>query len=72
MRTHIVLDDALVEEAMRLTGARSRREVIHRALRELVSREKQRALRTLSGDGLIDPGYDVRAIRAAMTRDPGR
>jgi Arc/MetJ family transcription regulator len=72
MRTHIVLDDALVEEAMRLTGARSRREVIDRALRELVSREKQRALRTLAGDGLIDPGYDVRAIRAAMARDPVR
>ena len=43
MRTNIVLDEALVKEAIRLTKTRSRREVVHLALLELVRlrREQQ-------------------------------
>lgn len=37
MRTNIVLDDCLVKEAMRLTKSRTKREVVDRALRELVA-----------------------------------
>lgn len=69
MRTNIVLDDRIVKEAMRLTGAKTKREVVDRALRELVARRKQSALRELVGRDLIDPAYDVRAVRAAMNRD---
>ncbi|MBM4202508.1 MAG: type II toxin-antitoxin system VapB family antitoxin [Gammaproteobacteria bacterium] len=71
MRTNIVLNDELVDEAMRLTQAHSKREVVDRALRELVARHRQRALRNLVGKDLIDPEYDVRAVRAGMTRDSG-
>lgn len=71
MRTNIVLDDDLVEEAMRLTQARTKKDVVDRALRELVARHRQRVLRDLVGRDLIDPGYDVRAVRAGMNRDPG-
>jgi Arc/MetJ family transcription regulator len=35
-RTNIELDDELVREAMRLTGARTKREVVDIALRRLV------------------------------------
>lgn len=70
MRTNIVLDDRLVREAMRLTNARTKREVVDRALRELVARRKQSALRALRGRDLLDPSYDVRAVRSAMNRDP--
>ncbi len=35
-RTNIDIDDDLVERAMRLTGARTKREVVHVALRHLV------------------------------------
>jgi Arc/MetJ family transcription regulator len=49
-RTNIVLDDALVEKAMRLTGARTKREVVDIALRRLVEKgEIYRALRRLRG-----------------------
>jgi Arc/MetJ family transcription regulator len=43
MRTNIVLDETLVKEAIRLTKTRSKREVIHLALMELVRlrREQQ-------------------------------
>ncbi len=71
MRTNIVLDDVLVEEAMSLTQARSKKDVVDRALRELVARQRQRALRELVGRDLIAPDYDVRAVREAMNRDPG-
>lgn len=71
MRTNIVLDDVLIEEAMRLTQARSKRDVVDLALTELVARARQRALRDLVGRDLIDPDYDVSAVRAGMNRDPG-
>jgi len=49
-RTNIVLDDALVEEAMRLTGARTKREVVDIALRRLVEKgDLYRAMRRLRG-----------------------
>lgn len=44
MRTNIVLNDPLVEDAMRVTQSRSKREVVELALRELVARRRQRAL----------------------------
>lgn len=71
MRTNIVLDEELVAEAMRVTQARSKREVVDRALRELVSRRAQHDLRELVGQNLLDPDYDVRAVRAATNRDSG-
>jgi Arc/MetJ family transcription regulator len=37
-RTNIVLDDALVEKAMAMTGARTKREVVEIALRRLVEK----------------------------------
>lgn len=71
MRTNIVLDDRLVEEAMRLTRAHTKREVVDRALRELVARGKQQAILELVGEDLIDPDYDVGDVRARMNRDAG-
>ena len=58
-RTNIVLDDDLVKEAMRVTGAKTKRQAVDRALRELVSRGSvYRALRKLKGkmpwDGDLD------------------
>jgi Arc/MetJ family transcription regulator len=71
MRTNIVLDDRLVKEAMRLSKARTKREAVDRALREFVSRSKQRDILALLGEDLIASEYDVRAVRGQMTRDLG-
>lgn len=49
-RTNIVLDDRLVRRAMQLSGARTKREAVDRALREMVARGSvYRALRKLKG-----------------------
>ena len=69
MRTNIVLDDELVAEAMRATGASTKREVVETALKALLERHAQRELKKLRGSNLIDPDYDVRAVRRNMTRE---
>lgn len=63
MRTNIVLNKKLVEEAMQLTQARTKKDVVDLTLRELVARHRQRNLRTLVGRNLIAPDYDVRTVR---------
>lgn len=65
-RTNIVLDDALVEQAMRLTGARTKREVVDIALRRLVEKGSlYRALLRLHGN--LEWEGDVTAWRSGRT-----
>ena len=71
MRTNIVLDDDLVSTAMRVSGAKTKREVVDLALRELVAHREQGRLDDLVDQGLIDPDYDVRQVRRAMGNGPG-
>ncbi len=71
MRTNIVLDDVLIEDAMRLTGVASKRETVDLALRELVARRRQQEFLALAGQGLIAPDYDVRAMREGMSDGAG-
>ena len=40
------------------------------ALREFVARHRQQQMLSLVGEGLIDPSYDVRQVRAAMSQTP--
>ena len=49
MRTNIVIDDALITEAMRLTRIKTKRGVVDMALRTLVRLERQRAMLDLEG-----------------------
>ncbi len=64
MRTNIVLDDKLVRDAMKATGAKTKREVVSLGLRELLRVRAQRNLLDLRGAGLIDPKYDYKKVRA--------
>ena len=64
MRTNIVLDDGLVARAMELTGARTKREVVHRALAELVERRTRKNLLDLAGQVDFAPDFDHKALRA--------
>lgn len=63
MRTNIVLDDELVEEAFRHTDVETKRELVDLALREFVENHKRRGIRELRGKGLIRPDYDYKALR---------
>lgn len=63
MRTNIVLDDALVEEAFRHTRARTKRDLVHEALRELIRARRRRSLLELKGKVRLAEGYDYKALR---------
>jgi hypothetical protein len=61
MITNIDIDENLVAEAMQVSGARTKREVVDRALREMVARAKRPRFRDFRGVGDIDPAYDPKA-----------
>jgi Arc/MetJ family transcription regulator len=51
-RTNVVVDEKLLARARHLTGLRTARDLLDRALRELVAREEQRRLaERLHGSG---------------------
>ena len=58
MRTNIVLDDKLIERAQKLTGIKTKREVVQEALRTLILLREQAEVRNLRGklpwDGNLD------------------
>jgi Arc/MetJ family transcription regulator len=49
MRTNIEIDDDVMREAQRLTGARTKREAVDLALRELVARHRRLGILELRG-----------------------
>lgn len=63
-RTNIDLDDALVDEAMRIGGAKTKREAVQRALAEFVeARKKRRSLSRFAGKFEFTQGFDPVALR---------
>ncbi len=49
MRTNIVIDEKLMSEAIRASGARTKKEAVELGLRTLIRLKKQEALRGLRG-----------------------
>lgn len=49
MRTNIVLDEALIEKAQKLTGIKTKRAVVDEALRMLIQLYEQAEVRALRG-----------------------
>ncbi|WP_345786014.1 type II toxin-antitoxin system VapB family antitoxin [Pelagicoccus enzymogenes] len=48
-RTNINLDDKLVSKGLKITGLRTKRELVDLALRELVRKEDQKSILALEG-----------------------
>ena len=51
MRTNVEIDDRLIDQAMELSGARTKREAVDTALRTLVRLKSQEQIRRLRGLG---------------------
>lgn len=61
MLTNIDIDEDLIAQAMEVSGARTKREVVDRALREMVARSKRTRFSDmwgLSGPDALWPDYD--------------
>jgi Arc/MetJ family transcription regulator len=61
MRTNIDIDDELIAEAARLTGIKTKKELVHQALKALIKSKKRRSLLELAGKIEFAPGYDPKA-----------
>ena len=63
MRTNIILDDNLVQEAFKYSSANTKKELIHLVLKEFV--EKKRRLNLLDLEGKIEfaEDYDHKKLR---------
>lgn len=61
MRTNIVIDDALMSEAMAASGARTKREAVELGLKTLLRLRRQEAIRAYRGK--LDWSGDLEAMR---------
>jgi Arc/MetJ family transcription regulator len=65
MRTNIVLDDELVEEAFKFSQTVStKRELIETALKEYVNNRKRKSLKEIKGKIKFSVDYDYKKMRA--------
>ena len=64
IRTNIELDDALVEEAFRLTNVRTKKDLLNLALQELIHSRKKKNLLDLAGKVQLRDDYDYKALRS--------
>jgi Arc/MetJ family transcription regulator len=67
-RTNVVLDDRLVETAMKATGIKTKRALIEYALRELVRLEDQKGVLDLKGT--VKWEGDLASWRKGRSRGP--
>ena len=61
MRTNIVIDDELMAEAMKVSGCKTKREVVERGLRLLIQLAGQEEIRRFRGK--LRWGGDLDAMR---------
>jgi len=57
MRTTIAIDEALIEELMRVEGEVSRSEAIRRAVEDYLKRKRIDEFMSLAGSGLVDQDW---------------
>lgn len=63
MRTNIELDDDLLAEAARLSGIKTKKDLVHEALRVFIATKKRKSLLDLKGTIEFAPGYDYKRLR---------
>ena len=63
MRTNIVLDDEIVKTAFRYSKAKTKKELINEALKELIISRQRLDLRALRGKIDFRSDYDYKKLR---------
>ncbi len=63
MRTNIVLDDMLVQEAFKFVSVKTKKELIQIALQEFIENHKRKDLRKLKGKIQFSEEYDYKTLR---------
>ena len=63
MRTNIVIDDELLNEAFSLSDAKTKKDLIHEALREFIRLKKRKDLTELAGVVKLQKNYNHKKLR---------
>lgn len=63
MRTNIVIDNQLIEQAMEISGLKTKKDIVNTALTEFVQRHNQKNLLDLAGKIKLAENYDYKAMR---------
>ena len=64
MATNLSLDPGLIEEALKVSGERTKKAAVTRALKEFIARRKQKNLLELMGKLEWDESFDYKAERS--------
>lgn len=59
-----MIDDALMKEAMTLSGMKTKRDIVNKALEEFVRNLKKKDLREIRGRVQFAAGYDYKKMRS--------
>jgi hypothetical protein len=64
MATNLSLDPKLIERALKLSGEKTKKAAVTRALEEFIARRRQKALIDLMGKLEWDPSFDYKKERS--------
>ena len=64
MPTNLALDPELLERALALSGEKTKKAAVTRALKEFIARREQKKLLRLFGSLDWDPSFDYKAERS--------
>ena len=63
MRTNVVIDDCLLEEAFSLTKIKTKKELLKTALEELIENRKRKDIREIRGKINFHEDYNYKEMR---------
>ncbi len=64
MSTNLAIDPELIERALKVSGERTKKAAVTRALEEFIARRQQKKLLDLMGRLEWDPSYDYKSERS--------
>lgn len=64
MATNLSIDPKLIDRALKVSGERTKKAAVTKALQEFIARRRQRRLLDLVGKLDWEPSYDYKAERA--------
>jgi Bacterial antitoxin of type II TA system, VapB len=64
MATNLAIDDKLLNEALEISGLKTKKDTVNLALKEFVDRHKQLEILTIFGKMDPDPDYDYKRGRS--------
>jgi hypothetical protein len=64
MPTNLAIDEKLLEEALRISGLKTKKNTVNEALREFIQRRRQKDIISLFGKIEMDESYDYKRERS--------